>query len=442
MNQTGTAPGLSARSFSLEGDRVPQHSHIALMRISVRLFWGLLLLLPLAAAARDGTLTGSVMCGYQGWFTAPGDPSGLGWRHYGFEKPGQCHIDLWPDVSELDADELYDTPLKFADGTIARVFSSASAKTTRRHFAWMRAAGIDGVFVQRFGTSLRNPRDRAHCDAVLDHVRLAAEAEGRSFCVMYDLTGLRSGEIERVVMQDWKRLHAERRVLDSPAYQRHAARPVVAVWGIGFIDSRAYSLDECHALLRFLHDNPEFGRLTVMAGVPWNWRTLKGDAAGDPRLHAVLEKADIVNPWAVGRYHDQASAARAIAAVHDGDAEWCRARGKDYLPVIFPGFSWANLMKMRGKDAPLNQVPRHGGRFLWQQAHERISRGAAMLYIAMFDEMDEGTAIFKTAAKVPEGTLGFVNEPDLPSDHYLWLAGQIGRMLRHEIPLSGEPPAR
>ena len=45
------------------------------------------------------TLTGKVMCGYQGWFAAEGDACGRGWYHWsgrdGF-KPGSCKIDLWP----------------------------------------------------------------------------------------------------------------------------------------------------------------------------------------------------------------------------------------------------------------------------------------------------------------------------------------------------------
>jgi hypothetical protein len=397
--------------------------------------WMLMMTMPVFAA---DTLNGTVMCGYQGWFSTPAD--GLGWRHYGFEKPGQCHIDLWPDVSELAADEKHETPLKFADGSPAHVFSSANAKTTRRHFEWMRDAGIDGVFLQRFGASVRDPRSRAFCDTVLENVQKAAEAAGRSFCVMYDLSVLKTGDIEKVVMQDWKRLRQEKRVLESPAYQKHAGKPVVAVWGIGFGDKRDYTLDECHALLRFLHDNPEFGGLCVMAGVPWGWRTLDRDAAPDAALHEVLKKADILSPWTVGRYHDEKSMTRMISSVHEADAAWCRERGKDYLPVIFPGFSWANLMKMRGQEAKLNAIPRQGGRFLWQQAQERIKGGSSMLYVAMFDELDEGTAIFKTASKVPVGTLGFVTEPELPNDHYLWLAGQIGRALRKEIPL--EMPTR
>ncbi len=400
-----------------------------------------LLLLAFRLHAHE-SLFGKVMCGYQGWFSTPADESGAGWRHYGFEKPGQCHIDLWPDVSGFDPDELHDTPLRFADGSVAQVFSSAHPKTVHRHFEWMLQHGIDGVFLQRFGTTLREPRGRSHADTVLRHVRQAAEATGRSFAIMYDLSGLRKGEVESVVMQDWKRLRQELRLLESSAYQKHAGKPIVAVWGIGFGDGRDYTLDECHALLRFLHDNPEFGKLTVMAGVPWGWRTLDRDAAPDPKLHEVLRKADVLSPWAVGRYADQASASRIISAVHEADATWCRQHGQDYLPVIFPGFSWANLMHLRGEEAPLNQVPRAGGRFLWHQARERIRLGSTMLYVAMFDELDEGTAIFKTASKVPVGTRGFVTEPELPTDHYLWLTGQIGRALRRELPLEESPPRR
>jgi len=56
------------------------------------------------------TLTGKVMCGYQGWFGCPNDGSHCGWSHYGYGqkfKPGNCVIDLWPDVSEFDNDEKY-----------------------------------------------------------------------------------------------------------------------------------------------------------------------------------------------------------------------------------------------------------------------------------------------------------------------------------------------
>lgn len=393
-------------------------------------------------AADPASLFGKVMCGYQGWFATPTDGSNLGWVHYGFNKPGQCHIDLWPDVSELDADERFDTPLKLANGTKAQVYSSANPKTVRRHFEWMREHGIDGIFLQRFGTVLKDKRFRAHHDTVLQHVRDSATAAGRTWCVMYDLSGLKSGELESVIMQDWKRLRTELRILDDPTYQRHAGKPVVAVWGIGFNDGRDYTLDESHALLRFLHDNPEFGKLTVMAGVPWQWRTLDGDAIRDPKLYEALKSADILSPWAVGRYGSPEDAKHRISSVHETDAKWCREHGQDYLPVVFPGFSWRNLSKMRGVDAPLNAIPRLGGEFLWSQARERIAGGSSMLYIAMFDELDEGTAIFRTTSDVPVGAEGFVTERELKSDHYLWLTGMIGKALRREILLTPQAPVR
>jgi hypothetical protein len=61
----------------------------------------------------------------------------------------------------------------------------------------------------------------------------------------------------------------------------------------------------------------------------------------------------------------------------------------------------------------------------------------------MFDEIDEGTAIFKCAKKVPVGASTFVPiEESIESDHYLWLVGRAGKMLRKEIPLEMKQPVR
>ena len=388
------------------------------------------------------TLTGKVMCGYQGWFAAPGDGMGIGWGHYTFTKEGSCTIEMWPEVRELGQDELFESPLKLANGMPATVFSSANPKTVRRHFDWMLSHGIDGVFLQRFGAALKPEKHRAFNDRVLENVRAASAATGRSWAVMYDLSGLKRGEIESVVMQDWKRLRNQRQVIDDPHYLRFGGRPVVAVWGIGFNDGRDYSLEECAGLLRFLRDNPEFGGVTVMAGVPFGWRTLDRDALKDPQLHETLKLAGILSPWAVGRYGSPKDAGRQISQVHAEDAAWCKARGKGYLPVIFPGFSWKNMMTFRKQEATFNAIPRLGGRFLWSQAMDRIRLGADMLYVAMFDEMDEGTAIFKCADEVPVGANVFVTHEGLPSDHYLWLTGEIGRVLRGEKPVTTDPPTR
>lgn len=64
-----------------------------------------------------------------------------------------------------------------------------------------------------------------------------------------------------------------------------------------------------------------------------------------------------------------------------------------------------------------------------------------MIYIAMFDEIDEGTAIFKITNSPPVGPSKFESfEPDIPSDYYLFLTGIAGKMLKKEIPLEKNIP--
>jgi hypothetical protein len=65
-----------------------------------------------------------------------------------------------------------------------------------------------------------------------------------------------------------------------------------------------------------------------------------------------------------------------------------------------------------------------------------------MVYQAMFDEVDEATAIFKCTSKPPIGESKFLNYEGLPSDHYLWLVGQGGRLIRGEIKASETLPKR
>ena len=48
----------------------------------------------------------------------------------------------------------------------------------------------------------------------------------------------------------------------------------------------------------------------------------------------------------------------------------------------------------------------------------------------MFDEVDEGTAIFKCTNNPPVGESPFLDFEGLPSDHYLWLTGRITQRLR------------
>jgi len=387
------------------------------------------------------TLERKVMCGYQGWFTCEGDGAGLGWNHYrkgrGFE-PGRCTIDLWPDVSGLDNDEKYPTAFRHADGRVAHVFSSFNRKTVLRHFQWMRDYGIDGAFVQRFATSTRRPQHLRRVNTVLSHCREGANRAGRAYAVMYDLSGVRAGQMQRVV-DDWKLLVGKMGITRGGAdraYLRHKGKPVVAVWGIGF-KGRPYTLAECMRLVEFLKNDAMYGGCTVMLGLPTFWRTLTRDSVRDKTLLEIVEKADVVSPWTVGRYRDPKGVVRHAGACWKPDVEWCLARGKDYLPVVFPGFSWFNL-----KGEKFNIIPRLKGRFLWKQYVEAKQAGATMIYQAMFDEVDEATAIFKCTNDPPVGASRFLTYEGLPADHYLWLVGEGGKLVRGEIEATEGMPVR
>jgi hypothetical protein len=153
---------------------------------------------------------------------------------------------------------------------------------------------------------------------------------------------------------------------------------------------------------------------TVMLGVHTYWRTLNRDCITNPALHELILKADIVSPWTVGRYTSPETATRYAQSVETDDIQWCRDHGKEYLPVVFPGFSWHNM----NPRSPQNQIPRRNGEFLWSQYVAAKKAGATMVYQAMFDEVDESTAIFKCTDDPPVGESKFVDFEGLPSDFY------------------------
>lgn len=388
-----------------------------------------------ACKKRYDSYKGLVMAGYQGWFNAEGDGTARGFYHYqgrdGF-RPGSCSVDFWPDVSEYPT--TYATSFTFANGDTARVFSSYDESTVRLHFRWMKQYGLDGVFMQRFVTEIKNKKGKAHFDKVLSSAMKASVKYGRAISVMYDLSGMKPGD-EHLVLKDFDEISQmyglkERRKV--PGYLFHNGAPLVVLWGVGFSDNRAYGIKEAEFLVKGLKQRG----FSVMLGVPTYWRELKNDAVNDSKLHELITSCDIVMPWFVGRYNEHTY--ERFKQILPKDIAWCREKGVDYVPLCFPGFSWRN---MEGEKSLY--IPRNRGSFLWKQYAGAIAAGAEMLYVAMFDEIDEGTAIFKCATEVPVGKSSFVAvEEGLQSDHYLWLTGEAKRMLVKKKELTEVLPSR
>ena len=173
-----------------------------------------------------------------------------------------------------------------------------------------------------------------------------------------------------------------------------------------------------------------------MLGVPTGFRELTRDSLTNTALHDVIKLVDIISPWTVGRYKGTNEAKQHGEKIWQPDVVWCAERKIDFLPVVFPGFSWFNMF---GKQ--FDHMPRMKGEFLWSQFVAAKQAGASMIYVAMFDEVDEGTAIFKCTNDAPIGELSkFLTYEGLPSDFYLRLTGEGGKLLRGERPVTEKIP--
>jgi len=407
----------------------------------------------LTVTTESTSILGKVLAGYQGWFNTPTDGEDLNWKHYqtsinGVKRfePGFATLDFWPDMSEADADEKYITTFTHKDETAAHVFSSVNTKTINRHFEWMNDYGIDGVFFQQFASNLKSnaPKLKANDNLVFDNIIAAAqENNNRLVSIMYDLSGSNatSTMVEDVKLH-WESLVSRHGVNDvsNNHLLTYNQKPVVALWGVGFNRTDNYDLDDVQDLINYFKNDPTFGGCSVLLGVPRSWRTLDSDAVNDTQLHTVIRSADIVHPWTPGRYSN-ISGIDSHKNIIIADKAWCDTENLLYMPVVFPGFSWQNLKKSQGTFSSLNSIPRLKGDFLWRQLYNAVDAGAQTLYVAMFDEMDEGTCIFKVDNNPPSSALTqFTNYEGLPSDYYLWLTGKGGEALRGEIALTVNQP--
>ncbi|HEY1859125.1 MAG TPA: xylosidase/arabinosidase, partial [Gemmataceae bacterium] len=89
---------------------------------------------------------------------------------------------------------------------------------------------------------------------------------------------------------------------------------------------------------------------------------------------------------------------------------------------------WTNL---KGEKAAQDDLPRLGGEFYWRQFSTAVDLDMEMAYVAMFDEVNEGTAIFKVTNAPPKPGR-FVTYDGLPSDWYLRLTGEGTKLIRGE----------
>ncbi len=376
------------------------------------------------------TLHQKVLCGYQGWFRCPGDGSGEGWLHWSRNRreitPQSLTVEMWPDMSEYGKKERFLVPgLAGPDNQPAFLFSSANRSTVERHFDWMREYGIDGVFVQRFLVNLKKPS----FDTVLKHVRSSAKKSGRIYAVGYDLSGAPKDQIYDLLVNDWKRLMDQEKITQDDRYLHHNGKPVLFIWGF-FPDRFEASL--AHRLIDFFKKHERY-RVTLIGGCPWHWRTTKA-----PEWARTFRRFDVISPWNVGNYTRVQGKKKAATHFWKDDLTEAHRHGMEYLPMIYPGFGWTNL---KGKNAEKATIPRRGGEFFWEQFVAATDLNVKMAYVAMFDEVDEATAIFKVT-NTPPTQPSFQTYEGLPSDWYLRLTGEGTKVIQGERKPNRDLPIR
>lgn len=380
-------------------------------------------------------LRGRTIAGYQGWFGCPGDfEDNRVWQHWFVRdvKSQYLTVDLLPDTSQLEDKDLCDTGLTRGDGKgTVKVFSSTNPAVVRSHMASLRRAGIDGVALQRFVGGLTDPHKLKRMDQVLRNVLSAAEANGRVFYITYDVSGAAPAEVVSLIQSDWRHLQQTFALLSSAAYLKEDGRPILQLWGFGFED-RPGEPSEVLDLIRQMKKVGNF----VIGGVPTHWRSLDGDSKNAPGWAQVYRSYDAISPWTVGRFSDAASADAFARQIVMPDMVEARKAGVRYIPVVFPGFSWFNLMNNRGHTAVLNQISRECGRFLWRQTENMLNLHAETLYVAMADEFDEATAILPgelSTVRTPTGARTLAETSggcDGPRDRYLQVTGRAAALLR------------
>lgn len=322
---------------------------------------------------------------------------------------------------------------KYADGSPVKVYSAtaggAGGGAVATHFRWMQEYGLDGVFLQRFASEIQSFSGQRYefRNQVTAEVAAEAAASGRVWALEWDITGADESNIENTLSNDFA--INIRQYTTKPGYLHHNGKPVVAIFGMGFTGDRYPS--NVQAAINTIRNLQIAYNVYVVGGVPFFWRT--GTRDSRPGWLSVYQTFDALSPWAVGRYNSAAAYSTLFAQETQPDRSFTVSHGLAYAPVLWPGFSWANLQQ---DPSDFNSIPRLGGTFFQAQADaivQRLAPAADFVFGAMFDEWNEGTAIAKlaaTKAQLPTtGRFLYANiDPgvtNLQSDHYLVLAGAL-----------------
>ncbi|HEY4288510.1 MAG TPA: glycoside hydrolase family 71/99-like protein [Puia sp.] len=376
------------------------------------------------ALSPTGDVVGKITAGYQGWFQAAGDGGPFNnWQH--------TNLECWPDMRQytktygnvqFTQDNVVQPPYTgtLGNGQPVTMFSDWDQSSVNLHFSWMQQYGVDCAALQRFGAHFDDPRAKKSSDSAIARARRAAEAYGRKFYVMYDISGWTNFQTQ--LKSDWTSFMQQHTA--STAYAHQNGKPVVCVWGIG-VSGRPGDVSTWSDLLTWFKTQGCY----VIAGAPGNFNS---DTVNRP---AYLT-ANMLMGWRVG-----ASPHTNFVQEDSLDRNLCTTNGLDYQVAIYPGTSFYN-----GNGTTKNIIPRNHGDFMWTQFAAAKTANIPSVYISMFDEINEATGIMPCAedsTMIPKNEYFLTLDADgthVSADFYLRLTTDGGRMIKGQIPLTATHP--
>lgn len=371
--------------------------------------------------------------GYQAWFSTPKNRSMPHWGHWFGGQPTfeKAFFDLFPYVNEYPEDSLVKTELApFARGGTPMLYDASHPGVIETHVKWVKEYGLDGLALQRF----LGEGERSHRNNVIKNLSDSSNKFHTYYYLMYDIHINQANEVKTDF--ETSILKIINPFMDI-SYAKENNKPVICLWGPGF-NHRADNPQMALDLIQWFQNKGFY----VIGGVPYYWRTLGNDSHKNKLWKTVYATYDAIEPWSVGRYWDYKKMEATMKTQLFLDQRHQQKNKKGYKAIIWPGFSWNNLVEHRGDQVPgsFNQRSRDGGKWLWAQGYF-LARKKIIPYIAMFDEFDESTAIMKAAPNkqfAPTGQRFLTlaeDEFDLSADYYLRLTSDIIKMVRGQIPL-------
>ncbi len=242
---------------------------------------------------------------------------------------------------------------------------------------------------------------------------------------MYDQSGMNPDDLVRIIERDWRILVDSMQITKDERYLHHEGKPIVGIFGY-FPNS--FSVQIAHQVAE-IFKKPGYEAHIIASGERVD--------DSNPSWNNIYSDFLAYFPWNVGNYtSSDLNHAYAQTLQWPNERSILNSYGAEFIPLVFPGFGWDNLMN---QPPGTTKFGRRKGEVLWTQIKDVVNISAKTVYSAMFDEIDESTAIFKITYNIPINHYYSDNE-GLHSDFYLNLTGYASDIIDGEKTLPSHIP--